>query len=184
MNYEALTGLLERHNILSDAAELHGIICGMLAGGMDMDNEKWTDSLSDFVNAGEPFPTEISKAISELYQQVCQQFSEGDFSLALCLPEDAAPIIERGQATIAWVQGFLLGFGVQQEEMKSCSEEVKEALKDFSEIVRMDYEMPEDEESEQALFEVMEYVRISAMLCFSEMGSHPKTEDSSLRTLH
>ena len=34
----------------------------------------------------------------------------------------------------------------------------------------MDEEMDEDEETEKAFFEVVEYVRVSAMLCFNELG--------------
>lgn len=183
VNYEALTGLLHRHNILTDAAELHGIICGMLSGGMDSENTNWKLSLQDFINAGEPLPSEVISKVMELYQQVCQQLQGDEFSLSLCLPEEDTPIEERGQALIAWVQGFLLGFGVQQQELKSCSEDVKEALQDFSDIIQMDSNMPESEESEQALFEVMEYVRISAMLCFSELGTGGKPSDSP-RILH
>jgi len=170
VNYEALSGLLHRHNILTDAAELQGILCGMLSGGMDPKNPDWKHSLHDFINAGEPLPAEITSMVQELYSQICQQLVDDEFALVLCLPEEAAPVVERGQALIAWVQGFMMGFGVQQQELKSCSADVKEALQDFSEIIHMDSDMPETEESEQALFEVMEYVRISAILCFTELG--------------
>ncbi len=183
VNYEALTGLLHRHNILTDASELQGILCGMLAGGMDPGNTEWKLSLQDFINTGEPLPTDVGGMVGEVFQQVCQQLQDDEFALSLCLPDEDAPIDERGQAIIAWVQGFLLGFGVQQQELKSCSEDVKEALQDFSDIVHMDSDMPESEESEQALFEVMEYVRISAMLCYNELGCSGKPSDSD-RILH
>lgn len=183
VNYEALTGLLHRHNILADAAELHGIICGMLSGGMDPKNTGWKLSLHDFINAGDSLPSDVNSMVEDLFQQVCQQLQGDDFALMLCLPEEDAPIEERGQALIAWVQGFLLGFGVQQQELKSCSDDVKEALQDFSDIVHMDSNMPESEESEQALFEVMEYVRISAMLCFGELGTSGKPSEPP-RVLH
>ena len=183
VNYEALSGLLHRHNILTDAAEVQGILCGMLSGGMDPQNPDWKHSLDDFINTGEPLPTEVSGMVQALYTQVCQQLIDDEFALVLCLPEEAAPIVERGQALIAWVQGFMMGFGVQQQELKSCSADVKEALQDFSEIMHMDSEMPETEESEQALFEVMEYVRISAILCFAELGKSDRSGEVK-RVLH
>ena len=64
----------------------------------------------------------------------------------------------------------MLGFGLYQQDMMQCSEDVKEALQDFSDIARMEEPMTEDEESERALFEVVEYVKISALLCFNELG--------------
>ena len=38
--------------------------------------------------------------------------------------------------------------------------------------------MEEDEDTEQAYFEISEYVRISALLCFTELGSSPTTVDN------
>ena len=46
-------------------------------------------------------------------------------------------------------------------------------ITDFAEIANLSDEMEEDEESEQAYFEISEYVRISALLCFSELGTLP-----------
>ena len=45
-------------------------------------------------------------------------------------------------------------------------------------------EMTDDEESEQALFEVMEYVRVSAMLCFNELGQSAADQQSEPKTIH
>lgn len=170
ISYERFSNLLNQYKVIVDGAEIHGIICGMLAGGMTVDDQSWLEALADVVNQGDAFAPELSDMIVNVYNQVCQQFIEPDFALALCLPDDAAPINERGQALMQWVQGFLLGFGLHQADLTKCSDDVKEALEDFSQIARMDEQMPENEESEQALFEVMEYVRISAMLCFNELG--------------
>ena len=104
--------------------------------------------------------------------------------MVLCLPDDAAPINERGQALLEWVQGFMLGFGLFQDDLTKCSPDVKEALEDFAEIARMDEEMAEGEEFEQALFEVVEYVRVSAMLCFNELGKSPEEQQSQPKTVH
>jgi hypothetical protein len=46
--------------------------------------------------------------------------------------------------------------------------------------------MDEDEDTEQAYFEIAEYVRISALLCFSELATPPNTQsnDSDHKVLH
>jgi hypothetical protein len=43
--------------------------------------------------------------------------------------------------------------------------------------------MEENEATEQAYFEIAEYVRISALLCFTELGAPPAQQDASA-TLH
>lgn len=184
LEYEPLSVVLERNQLLTDAAEIHGILCGMLSGGMPLENRDWLEALADFINQGEPLADEVKALILALYDQTCQQLVEADFALVLCLPDDAAPINDRGQALINWLQGFMLGFGLHHADLTQCSADVKEALEDFSEIARMDEQMPSDEESEQALFEVMEYVRVSTMLCFNELGKSAADQQSKPKTIH
>lgn len=184
LRFEAIANSLLANKVASDPAEIHGILCGMLSGGMSMENRDWLTSMADFVNAGESFSADIDKLLIDLFEDTCKQLQHPDFSFAMCIPEDGAPISERGHAVVSWVQGFLLGFGVQQEQRKSCSDEVKEALQDFSEIAKMDAEMVESEEAEQALFEVTEYIRISVMLCYGELGQAHSSDLSAFRTLH
>ncbi len=170
LSYDVLSTVFSQQGILADAAEMQGILCGMLAGGMNLDDQEWIEALGDLVNEKEALPNTVQDKVTLLFNQLCQELVEADFALQMCLPKDGAPINERGKALVNWVHGFLLGFGLHQNDLTNCSEEVKEALEDFSQIAKMDEEMEDDEESEQAFFEVVEYVRISAMLCFNELG--------------
>lgn len=162
--------MLSAENIIVDASEIHGILCGMLAGGMNLDDQNWIEALADVVNQGDKFSSTAEQNIVLMFNQICQEFIEADFALRMCLPEDSSSINVRGKALVNWVHGFLLGFGLHQDDLTKCSEEAKEALEDFAQISKLDEAMDETEESEQAFFEVVEYVRISAMLCFNEMG--------------
>lgn len=182
--FEQLSSALQQAAISSDAAEVQGILTGMLAGGMPVQSEEWLEALADFVNQGEKLPDEIKQQVKQLFRQTREQLMAADFTLTLCLPDDAAPINDRGLALVKWVQGFLLGFGLHQNDLTGCSEDVKEALEDFAEISRMDEKMSEGEDSEQALFEVMEYVRVSAMLCFNEQGRSASRAATPSKTLH
>lgn len=169
-NYENMTQLLHQHNVIVDASEVQGILCGMLAGGMNLDDQEWIPTLSDMINQSETLPEPVEQSIVQMFNQVCQQFVEADFALQICIPNDSESINKRGSAFVNWVQGFLLGFGLHQNDLTTCSQEAKEALEDLSQIAKLDEAMEDNEESEQAFFEVVEYVRISAMLCFNEMG--------------
>lgn len=170
LSYENISSVLQAQNVIVDAAEVHGILCGMLAGGMNIDDKDWVSALADVINQGDTLAPNAQNIIDLLFNQTCQQFIEADFALSMCLPNDNASINQRGEALVNWVQGFLLGFGMHQNDLTNCSDEAKEALEDFTQIAKLDEAMEENEESEQAFFEVIEYVRISAMLCFNEMG--------------
>lgn len=182
--YERLSTLLEQNNILSDAAEIQGILCGMLSGGMALESLDWYEPLADFVNQGEPLTEDVKSQLTQLFNDTCQQLLETDFALTLCMPDESAPINDRGQALIHWVQGFMLGFGLHQADLTACSDDVKEALEDFHEISKMDEQMQENEESERALFEVIEYVRVSCMLCFNELGQSAADTQQTPKTVH
>lgn len=183
-SYETLSTLLEQNNILSDAAEIQGMFCGMLSGGMALENQDWPSAIVDAINQGESLPAAVKDALTELYNLTCQQLLDSDFALVLFLPDESSPINDRGQALINWVNGFMVGFGYYQADLTACSDDVKEALEDFAEIARMDEQMPEDEESEKALFEVLEYVRISSMLCFNELGQSAEENQKKPKTVH
>lgn len=170
LHYEPFTTMLKAHNIIVDASEVQGILCGMLAGGMNIDDQEWIDALADVIHQGELMPTQAQSVIEQMFNKVCQELIEADFALSICLPDDNTPINDRGVAFVNWVQGFLLGFGLHQNDLTACSPDTKEALEDFSDIAKMDEKMQSSEESEQALFEVIEYVRIGAMLCFNDLG--------------
>ncbi len=170
LSYDLITNALQQHNVIVDASEIHGILCGMLAGGMNIDDTEWSKTLNDIINQGDAIAEPAQNHITTMFNLVCQQFIEADFALRLCLPDDDQTINVRGKALVNWVNGFLVGFGLHQNDLTNCSPEAKEALEDFADIAKLDEEMDDDEESEQAFFEVIEYVRISAMLCFNEMG--------------
>ncbi len=184
LSHSAINQQLQSQKMITDAAEIHGIMCGMLASGMPVESKEWLPALEDFTNQKETFTPECFDTLKHLYTDTVEQFIDADFTLALCLPDDSAPITERASSLLLWVQGFLLGFGLQQNDLTRCSADVKEAMEDFSQIARMEDDLEECEESEQSLFEVVEYVRVSAMLCFSEMGKAPGKNSKPNNTLH
>ena len=62
------------------------------------------------------------------------------------------------------------------------SDDVKEVLTDFGEIANLSDEIDDDEATEQAYYEIAEYVKVSVLLCFSELGVPPETKDQE--TVH
>lgn len=173
-SFDVLTAQLKDQGLLCDASEVHGIMCGMLCGGMSFDDAQWMPALEDCVAEGNAFSSDLKQFLTRFFNITCQQLVEPDFTFTLCLPDDGFSINERGAALMLWVQGFMLGFGLYQDDLTQCSQDVKEGLEDFAQIARMDEQMDEDEESESALEEVIEYVRVSSMLCFGELGVPPQ----------
>lgn len=78
-------------------------------------------------------------------------------------------MFDRADALGGWVNHFLLGLGMMQPKLAQVKDEVGEAIDDLRNIAQLGYDEDEDqEELEQSLEEVAEYVRVAAIMCHGE----------------
>jgi hypothetical protein len=95
-----------------------------------------------------------------------------DFDFALMIPEDDESITDRAESVFLWCSGFLSGFGEAGLQLDADdASDVKEALQDMGRIAAMSEKVTEGEENESDLTEIVEFIRISALLIFSETES-------------
>ncbi|KGJ87317.1 UPF0149 family protein [Colwellia psychrerythraea] len=179
IDFATMQGILASEGLKSHASELHGVLTGLICAGFAFEDQSYVVMLHDLFNDGEGFPTAVKKALKQMYSELWSGILDDSYSFNLLLPDDDDSIAERGHALSVWVQGFNLGFGLQQKDSPVLSDEVKEVLTDFGEIANLSDEMEEDEDTEQAYFEIAEYVRISALLCFSELATPPNHASNS-----
>ena len=174
-------------NIQAHASEVHGVLTGLICAGLPFEEHEYLMIINDIFNNGEGLPLKAKSTVKQMFSELWTDILDDAYTFQLMLPDDDDSIVERGNALSVWVQGFNLGFGLQQKDTPVVSEEVKEVLTDFAEIANLSDDMEEDEATEQAYFEINEYVRISALLCFSELATLPtKLGDNSKEsgTLH
>jgi yecA family protein len=182
LDFASVQAIITTESIEAHGAELHGVLTGLICAGFSFESDEYLVMINDLFNNGEGLPSKVKSTIKLMFAQVWQDIIDDSFSFQLLLPDDDETIVERGHALGAWVQGFNLGFGLQQKDKAVLSEDVKEVVTDFAEIANLSDEMEENEDTEQAYFEIAEYVRISALLCFTELGTppEPKTEEETL----
>lgn len=178
LDFSSAQAVITTENIQSHASEIHGVLTGLVCAGFTFEEQSYIVMLNDLFNNGDPFPDAVKAIIKQIYSELWADILDDDYAFQLMLPDDDDSIIERANGLSNWVQGFNLGFGLQQKNNPVTSSEVKEVLTDFAEIANLSDEMEEDEDTEQAYFEISEYVRISALLCFTELGSSPTTVDN------
>lgn len=123
------------------------------------------------------FPQTLSQPLQHLYQTTRETLEDEGFMFQLFLPDDndeSVTVFDRADALSGWVNHFLLGLGVVQPRLNKTRGELKEAIDDLRNIAQLGYDEDEDqEELEQSLEEVIEYVRVSAILCHNEFMSPP-----------
>lgn len=162
--------LVEEGALTVSPAELHGLLAGQVAAGARFEPAGLLQRVQELFDL-EPLQGEgVRQGILQLYQATLQQFQAADFSFELLLPDDDQPLPIRAEALGIWCSGFLSGFGLQERKgPQGLSVEGQETLRDLAQIVQISTDADADsDEDESDLMEVQEYVRMAALLVFSE----------------
>lgn len=153
-----------------DASELHGGLCGWLAGGGGL-NPDWPGQvLADPAQA----PVEAGGVLDQLGRASAAQFDDRDFGLQLLLPPASVSLPERSGALFDWCRGFLGGFGLAAGNAPPLSEEGREVLADLAKLAAATAQDEGDEEDEAALAEIEEFVRVAALLLHGDCVLAPR----------
>lgn len=174
INYYEFSELLSRHDLLAEASEVHGVLTGLLCGGTPMDGRSWQSHFNTLINEGFAMPAGLHAGVTDLYHHLCQELVDGDMTFSPLLPSEEDSIESRVDAMARWTQGYLAGFGVSCPKLAEASEEVQEVIDDMADIANLGVGEADEEELESAYSEVFEYLRVSVMLCFSELGQRPE----------
>jgi hypothetical protein len=171
MNYKELDNLLIDAGTGSRAAECHGFLCGYLCVNDSVQEDMFRKYLlSDM--SDQQMCAECCKQITELAVEVCLKIASEDFTLELLLPDESSPLSERSAALIEWCEGFLSGLGIAGvTDFDLLSFECRELIQDLYKICRLDADEINGcgEEEEAAFTELIEYVRMGAILLHVEM---------------
>ncbi len=183
LDFDQVQAVLERHEIHANASEVHGVIAGMLSGGTKMDSIDWLIPVSDFFNQGLEFNNAVEGELQLMFKSICENLLDEDMPFTPLLPSDDEDLNVRSAALSSWTEGFMSGFALNKAVLADASDDVNEAIRDFAEISKMATDLDDNEENENAFFEVHEYVRISALMCFDELGDNPLKAKGKI-TLH
>lgn len=186
-NYDDWTNKLDQNAMMASAAEVHGLIAGMLSAGMSQDAGLMLPVLHDFLNDGQAVNTELKAAIAQLIDETARQIADEELSFALLLPNDDESLPERLEALVEWAQSFLVGFAIQQHNLSVFSEDVREAIEQLTEVTRLDVYTQDDSseaDNEESYFLVLEHVRVLVMTCYNEVGQKFSSDEAPNSTLH
>lgn len=156
----SVTAETRRLALATSAPELHGALCGWLAGG-GASVPGWpalvlVDDAVETPASGSP--------LDRLRTASASQLADRSFNFELLLPDPDAPLVERSGALFDWCRGFLGAFGLAAGAKPPLSEESTEALGDLAKLAAAQPQADGDEDDEAALIEIEEFVRVAALL--------------------
>ncbi|WP_456373474.1 UPF0149 family protein [Thiolapillus sp.] len=171
-DYQTLWDQLGAAGLPYSPAETHGILTGMLCAK----TRNWRKLLCDQVDEESPEGAQCLHELDKLWTHTSTELRDGQMPLTLMLPGENAAVNERALALRDWAQGFLYGFGLGGKQHSSLmNSDAGEALRDFSEISRMDTEeFGDHEEAEEALMQLEEYLWVATSLIWHEAGQDDK----------
>jgi len=151
----------------AELAECHGLLSGLLCREPNSTASDFKFQLAAMKLAQES-STELDSALTEVHACTLQQLNDEEFGFSLWLPDDEEPLEERIIALGRWCSGFMAGL-VCGGQLETLSAEAKEAIEDLQQIAQAEMtsqgqEGVDIEEDENAFTEIVEYVRVVALM--------------------
>jgi uncharacterized protein YgfB (UPF0149 family) len=151
----------------AELAECHGVLCGLLCRELARTANDYIQHLLALKLLVQPGDA-VDAVLGELFESTVQQLADEEMGFALWLPDDEEPLEERTIALAKWCMGFLTGLA-SGGEFDALSVEASEAIEDLQQIAHAELTAAEsgvddNEDDEEALTEIIEYVRIVALM--------------------
>ncbi|MFA0084120.1 YecA family protein [Vibrio sp. E150_011] len=186
-NYITVATELQQAGLSVSPAELHGLLVGMLSGGLGLNDDSWQPLIFDYTNDGMGWPVSaIARAKTILTHAIDELTEENSFELSLFIPDEDvdATLIEKADGLSEWVNHFISGLGLVSTQLNKASEQSKEALGDLEEIAKLGVDEDDDLEEQAQLFEqVIEHVKACVLILHAEFGVKP-TKQADAPTIH
>jgi len=171
VDYDEIEALTRRLRLGTAASELHGSLSGYLAGGGTPGGKSLLAVLELDGEATDPAAQDLA-LLDRLARQSQAGLADPELGFELLLPEDDRPLHQRAEAMVDWCRGFLGGFGLAGAAAHApLSAEGQEVLRDLGTVAASSFDFGNESEDEDALIEVHEFVRMAAMLLFTECSA-------------
>lgn len=171
LEYHSVAEALRCASTSVDAADCHGLLCGLICAAGFADQNIWAAEVFEAYDPEDRLQAEAHSLLQRLYEETLIRLNSPELDFELLLPDDEEPLCERTESLANWCDGFLSGLGLggvpAQDQLP---EEVAELLGDLSQISRVDFDLDDPNEQEQLAFEeLVEYVRIGVLFVHDEL---------------
>lgn len=167
--YEPLNKSLQYVGALMDAAETHGILCGLLCTSSVFDEKEWFIHVLGEVAVEDNLASECQQQLWLVKNYTLEQLNSFDCEFMPLLPDNDILLAERVQALGGWCEGFLLGLGLTQIKTEVLSNEMGEFIEDVISISRV-ATTTDSEENEEDYMQVVEYLKIGVISLYEELS--------------
>ncbi len=183
IDFDELDEALRRCGSSWDAAQVHGLLASRLAVAGTEAGFGWLQLVLEGTDPSNALREECEALLSTLFERTGSALSARLSEFTPLLPDDAATTEQRAEALGRWCEGYLHGLVSAEhgDELRArlSAEPIADIIKDMLQITRATAEGIDDEESEEAYMQLVEYLRVSVQLVFEELEDLRKPPDSA-----
>ncbi|MGY0216779.1 UPF0149 family protein [Endozoicomonadaceae bacterium StTr2] len=173
ISFDDLCDVFLEHGCHTPPSELHGLLTGWLCGG-GRSAKQWMGLAAQHLDLDSAMPQKSQMQLLIMLAQTLRQLKGEGFGFDMLLPDDETEMEQRINGLSHWCNGFLAGFGLAGK--KPDNKEVEASLKDLANLAAIESEGAEEgDEAERDWLEVSEYVRVAALMIFSECNAEEVT---------
>ncbi len=168
--FDSVQSSLMSLHAMTDAAEAHGTLCGLLIGRQEF--SRWLEhTLETAPDPADLLAKEQLRQLQDLYETTRDQLNAEDMSFELLLPDEQQEFAQRLIGLGAWCQGFLYGMAVIGESaLENLSEQGRECMDDLLQISQLSHDEEQSEDAETVYAEIVEHVRLSVIYMNEEIN--------------
>jgi uncharacterized protein YgfB (UPF0149 family) len=169
-DYDEIEDALSRVGGVHSPAEVHGILCGLLTKDAAVDETFFIGLILGEASSDDALVIQARQQLSALQAFTRGQLQDSELGLELLMPNDDDSLDDRIAAACDWAKGFVYGLAVQGvESARQLPEDSAEFLSDCKILSNGEYEAAEGEEGEVIYMELLEYLRMGALVLQEEL---------------
>ena len=170
-DYTQVSQLVDDYQLDISASQLHGIItASACTAGMNTADNNYLNLIAPYDSLNENQLSHLSDSLTIYHNQMLKILDSQMFEFELALPDDDSSSEFRTAELAAWCRGFLTAYRLQVNNDEILSTDAAEALQDLTEIAFAVTGDGNEEEFQQALAELEEYLRIGVQMIFDELN--------------
>ena len=192
--YETLESDLKAQGLAVTPSELHGLLSGMICGGLAVDGEQWLAPICDYANQGEALTdgakrviravfnatsAELNQVTQTLFTSTAAELADVEFHVSMLLPAEDAELMLRAESLSEWVTNFISGLGLMGMDKQKLSDDVTEAVSALEEIAQLGIDEDESMDEQAMLFDnVVAYVPECVLVCLVGLSQRGEVDES------
>ena len=185
-DYLTFASEMQSAGLAVNPSELHGLLTGMLSGGLSLTDKSWQPLIFDYTSEGMGWPTKSLALAQQTLEATTKELTGTEMELSLLLPDEeaSASLFDIAEGVADWINHFISGLGLVNANLKQASVQAKEALADLEEMAKLGID-EEDDLQEQAILleQVIEHIKVCVLTIHAEFGQKPALAESS-PTIH